>query len=89
MLRSFRHLKWSEFSMRPASPALCSWRVPCPPVRELSPSSQSPPQRSDFLPCSASCLPLSTCVPQEQSPGLEDSCGAVFFETAARASEAQ
>lgn len=33
-------------------------------------------------------LPLSTSIPQEQGPGLEDSGGAVFFETAAWASEA-
>ena len=45
----------------------------------------SPKKRLLALLCG---LPLSTSIPQEQSPGLEDSGGTVFFETAVWASDA-
>lgn len=45
----------------------------------------SPKKRRLALLCG---LLLSTSIPQEQSPGLEDSGGTVFFETAVWASDA-
>lgn len=45
------------------------------------------PKKRDFLPCSVA-FPCPHLSPQEQSPGLEDSGGTVFFETAVWASDA-